>query len=232
MKTWLFLFLLGAAGASHAAATRDEIMREALLRGYNTADAERRYNDYQRNPQAHVDNAGDAMANLVGTMAASAQRRMNADRGQYLSMYDAIAKDLDYPLETRADVDAMRKMLLLNAREDDEGYRYFARKRLIEYALHLRPHASEFFAKPDYVYAATELRKNAYSADDFFPWSALMLGRLYLAGRGVPQDDVEAQRLIQLCLTYSSRKTDYNNAPDQRQCKETMALMVKEGWAQ
>lgn len=232
MKTVILLLSLCMAHCAHAAATRDEIMKEALLRGYNSAEAESRYNEYRSNPQAHVQNSNEALGNLFGSMAASAQKRMDASRGQYLDMYDAIAKDMDYPLQTRADVDAMKSMLELNAREDGEGYRYFARKRLIEFALHLRPHSKEFFAMPDYTYAATELRKNAYNGDDFFPWSALMLGKLYLAGRGVPQDDVEAYRLILLCLSRQSDKTDYKNAPDQAQCRETQAMMVKEGWAQ
>ena len=231
MKLAPVLMLL-CVSISHAAATRDEITKEALARGYNSADAERRYEAYKRDPQAHINAATGAMANAFGTMAANAQRRMDADQSTYLAMYDAVRAGVDYPLQTRADADAMKSMLEINARTDGEGYRYFARKRLIEYALHLRPHSKEFFAKPDYEYAASNLRKNAYSDDDFFPWSALMLSRLYLTGRGVPQDDVEAWRLIKLCLKYRSDKTDYNNKPDHEQCRETQAVMVQQGWAQ
>jgi len=227
---WLLLLLY--FGTAEAAATRDEITKEALARGYNTAEAQRRYEEYQRNPQAALNAATGAMANTLSMLAANAQQRMDADQRLYLAMYDAVRAGVDYPLKTRSDVEAMKRMLEINARTDGEGYRYFARKRLIEYALHLRPHSQEFFAKPDYDFAASNLRKNAYSDDDFFPWSALMLSRLYLTGRGVPQDDVEAWRLINLCLSYRSDKTDYNNKPDHAQCRDTQAVMVKQGWAQ
>jgi hypothetical protein len=221
---------------ANAAPDNDDPRKQALLRAYNTADAERRYAEFIRNPQAHVTATNTALGNLVGTLAARAQQQMDESNRIYYAMYDAVALDLEYPLKTTADVEAMKEMLLLNAKVDEQGYRYFARKRLIEYALQLRPRSEYFFKGINYEYAATELRKNAYFGGeddgdwDFYPWSAFMLGKLYLTGNGVPLDEGEAYRLIDRCIMERSLKKDYDESPDKIRCLLTRAQMFKNGW--
>ncbi len=237
MKPRFFvLFILLTINIANAAQNPNDPHKQALLKAYNTAEAERRYAEFIRNPQAHITASNTALGNLVGNLAARAQKNMDESNRIYYGMYDAVALDLEYPLKTTGDVKAMKDMLLLNAKVDKEGYRYFARKRLIEYALQLRPHSDQFFKGVNYDYAVTELRKNAYfgieedGSWDFFPWSAYMLGNLYLTGQGVPMDEAEALRLINRCITDTSRKEDYDDNPDKIKCLLTRSQMHLYGW--
>lgn len=191
--------LLGSAHAPAIAAdSLDQIRRQALLRGHGTAEAERRYAQSQRLNQPSI--TGGALAGAAGALAAMAARneaRARAANQLQQQMYEAVAQGLDFKMQTVSDAEAMRTMLDINAAGDD--YRWPARKRLVEMALHQRRQAEHLFNKPDYALAATELRKNAYGGDDFHPWSAWMLAKLYLMGVGVPQDEGEAADLLQLC---------------------------------
>jgi hypothetical protein len=221
--------LLGAAPtAALAADSADQIRRQALLRGYNTAEAERRYEQTQRLNQPSI--SGGALAGATGALAAMVARneaRARAANQLQQQMYEAVAKGLDFKMDTVSDAEAMRTMLDLNAAGDD--YRWPARKRLVEMALHQRRQAEHLFNKPDYALAATELRKNAYGGDDFHPWSAWMLAKLYLMGAGVPQDEGEAADLLQACITKQGKGyTDTRVATVG--CHVLQAEMHANGW--
>jgi len=220
--------LLAATPAAHAADTADQIRRQALLRGYNTADAERRYEESQRinTPSTTGTALGGAAGALAGIVARN-QARAQVKNQLQQQMYAAVERGLDFRMQTVGEAEAMREMLDLNAAGSD--YRWPARKRLVEMALHQRRQAEELFKKPDYELAATELRKNAYAGDDFHPWAAWTLAKLYLMGAGVPQDEGEAAELLQACTTRDGRGyTDLRFATVG--CHVLLAEMYASGW--
>lgn len=189
--------LLAWAGGAQAAATRDEITREALLRGYTTADAEARYKAMQNSRVTASTPAANAMASGLGALAANVQRRIDEEDRNNARMWLLLEADLDVPMETRGELDALKN--LLDAHVDAEDYNIAARRRMVEFALHQRRHSQHFFSSPNPARAAEILRRNAYSAKHFYPWSAMTLAKLYLVGRGVPRDEGEALRLVSLC---------------------------------
>ncbi len=221
-------WLCAAAPAVHAADTADQIRRQALLRGYNTAEAERRYEESQRlnTPSTTGTALAGATSALAGIVARNEARARAANQLQQ-QMYAAVERGLDFKMQTVSDAEAMRAMLDNNAAGSD--YRWPARKRLVEMALHQRRQAEHLFEKPDYALAATELRKNAYAGDDFHPWAAWTLAKLYLMGAGVPQDEGEAAELLQACTTRDGRGfTDMRFATVG--CHVLLAEMHASGW--
>lgn len=222
--------LLASAGAVQAAATRDEITREALLRGYTTADAEARYKASQNRSITASTPAANAMASGLGVLAANAQRRMDEDARNSERMWLLLEADLDVPMETRGELDALKS--LLDANVDPEDYNIAARRRMVEFALHQRRHAQHFFSAPNPARAAEILRRNAYSAKHFYPWAAMTLAKLYLVGRGVPRDEGEALRLVTLCETAQpGRFSKPQMVPgDTVACLLLKARMHRNGW--
>jgi hypothetical protein len=195
----LLAMLMSGAGAAQGAATADEIRREALLRGYTTADAEARYKALQNRSVTASTPAAQAMASGLAALAANAQKRMDEDQRTRERLWLLLENDLDVPMQTRADLEALQN--LLNGHVDPDDYNIAARRRMVEFALHQRRHAQHFFASPNPARAAEILRRNAYSARHFYPWSAMTLAKLHLVGRGVPRDEGEALRLVGLCET-------------------------------
>lgn len=222
--------LLACAGAAQAAATRDEITREALLRGYTTADAEARYKASQNSRVTASTPAANALASGLGVLAANAQKRIDDENRNNDRMWDLLEADLDVPMQTRGELDALQK--LLDGHVDPQDYNIAARRRMVEFALHQRRHSQHFFPTPDPARAAEILRRNAYSAQHFYPWSAMTLAKLYLTGRGVPRDEGEALRLVSLCWTALPGKfTKPQMIPgDVVACMLLKARMHRNGW--
>lgn len=185
------------AGGALAAATRDEITREALLRGYTTAEAEARYKAMQNSRVTASTPAANAMASGLGALAAKVQRRIDEEDRNNERMWLLLEADLDVPMETRGELEALKN--LLDAHVDAEDYNIAARRRMVEFALHQRRHSQHFFPSANPERAVEILRRNAYSAKHFYPWSAMTLAKLYLVGHGVPRDEGEAMRLVSLC---------------------------------
>ena len=224
--------LLAWAGGAQAAATRDEITREALLRGYTTADAEARYKASQNRSITASTPAAHALASGLGALAANAQRRMDEDSRNNERMWLLLEADLDVPMETRGELEALQN--LLEAHVDPEDYNIAARRRMVEFALHQRRHAQHFFSSPNPARAAEILRRNAYSAQHFYPWSAMTLAKLYLVGRGVPRDEGEALRLVSLCETAKPGNFPKKQAipGDIVACLLLKARMHRNGWGE
>jgi TPR repeat protein len=115
---------------------------------------------------------------------------------------------------------------------DPQDYNIAARRRMVEFALHQRRHAQHFFPSPNPARAAAILRRNAYSAQHFYPWSAMTLAKLYLTGRGVPRDEGEALRLVSLCETARPGKFSKPQMipGDTVACLLLKARMHRSGW--
>lgn len=224
--------LLGAAGAARAAATADEIKREALLRGYTTAEAEARYKASLNRSITASTPVANALTSSLGVLAANAQKRIDDDRRNSERMWALLEADLDVAVETRADQEALKD--LLDAHVDPEQYNIAARRRMVEFALHQRRYAQHFFPTANPVRAAEILRRNAYSARHFYPWSAMTLAKLHLTGRGVPRDEGEALRLVSLCETARPGNFPVKQSipGDIVACLLLKARMHRNGWAE
>jgi hypothetical protein len=219
--------VLACASISAHADTRDDITRQALLRGYTTQEAQARYDALQRSSQPNQ--AGVAMAAGLSGLAAAAQKRMDAQKSQDDAMFNAVEAGLDYPIKTTGERDAMRSMLERNALADD--YNFATRRRLIELALHARRYGQEMFERRDPLYAARLLRMNAYDNDGYGPWSALTLAKLYLADGQIPRDETEAARLVEECAQGKRTKLVGNHTPDVIGCNLLLSDMYRNGWA-
>lgn len=221
------LLLLACAGPAGADALLDNTLKkEALLRGYTTVEAERRYEEYRRNPQAHVDSFNKGIGNLVNNMYQRQAARDAATGRVWDEMWSAVQAGKDYPVYSRAEGAELKRMLDTQLTRSDGG-EVLARRRLIEYALHVRPHAEFIFPQPDYVYAATQLRQRTYSREGD-AWSANNLAKLYLLGLGVPKDEGEALRLV--TRHGHAVGTDRKTIDDDVRCALTRVRMLEEGW--
>ncbi len=229
------LSALGGLGlqTSQAAATGDQILREALLRGYTTQEAERRYVATRREsagavPPAQAGGVGASLGNLgnaLGAMAARNQERANAERGLYLAMDAAVEKRLEYPLGTVRDAETMKRVLESRSAQDDK----WAQRRMVEYMLHQRPYAEYFYEKPDYAQAVTWLRPFAYGGFQRETWALLSMAKLYIAGKGVPQDEGEAMRLAETCSAPEFVRMG-PEAADIIGCRVLLVNMHRNGW--
>ena len=222
--------LWGLTGAASAAATRDQITREALLRAHTTADAEARYRAMQDRSVTASTPAAHALASGLGALAANAQKRIDDENRNNERMWLLLEADLDVPMETRGELEALQN--LLEGHVDPDDYNIAARRRMVDFALHQRRHAKHFFPSPNPARAAEILRRNAYSAQHFYPWSAMTLAKLYLTGHGVPRDEGEALRLVGLCETAQPGKfTKPQMIPgDVVACLLLKARMHRNGW--
>jgi hypothetical protein len=229
----LCLIGLTAAAPSSAAATADDLLREALLRGYTRQEAEARYAATRREKAglvapAQAGGVGAALGNLGGAlagMAARNQARADAERGLYNAMAAAVESRQEYPLDTVLDAETMKRVLLARSERGDK----WAQRRLIEYMLHQRQHATAFYAEPDYATAATWLRPFAYGGSQREVWAVLTLAKLYIVGKGVPQDEGEAISLAQSCAIVD-RTPQGPEAGDVIGCRVLLVNMHRHGW--
>ncbi len=212
-----------------AAATKDEITREALLRGYTRQDAERRYNATNSLTDGASKPAGQALANAFSGLAANAQRRMAESNAINDRLWFALENGLDIPLKTQGDLDTLKSLLRDYTEGTGKSYNIHARRRHAELALHMWPRSEHVFPTRNHNDASRLARMNAYSATEFYPWSALMLAKLHLAGRGVAQDEGEARYLIDLCIN-ATRDVFKNTWADTVSCHVLDAQMHRNGW--
>lgn len=222
--------LMFVALPATAAATRDEITREALLRGYTRQDAERRYNETRSLTDGASKPMGHALASGIGALAANAQRRIDESNALDDRIWFALENDLDFPLKTQGELDALKALLKANTEGTGNDYNIHARRRQAEFALYLRPQSDQVFPQRNPTEAARLTRMNAYSKKEFHPWSALTLAKLYLTGRGVPQDEGEARYLIDLCVNKVGPQAFKNTLADELGCHVLDAQMHRNGW--
>lgn len=212
-----------------AAATRDDITREALLKGYTRQEAERRYNASNSLTDGASKPVGQALASGLSGLAANAQRRMDESNAVADRLWFALENGLDIPLKTQGDLDALKSLLRANTEGTGKAYNIHARRRHAELALHMRPQSEHVFPVRNHSEAARLARMNAYSQDEFHPWSALTLAKLHLAGRGVAQDEGEARYLVDLCVN-AGRAVFKNTWADTLGCHVLDAQMHRNGW--
>ncbi len=231
---FLLLMLLTACfgiAPARAAATADQITREALLRGYTTQDAERRYKELQNRQVTASTPGAKAMASSLGAMAANMEKRMKESNDRFDRFYALMEAGLDVPMQIQSDLDTVQKMFADVVDSDD--YNMAVRRRLVEYALHQRQLSSRVFPTRNPARAAQVLRLNAYDPDQFYPWSAHMLAKLYLTGNGVPRDEGEAFFLLSLCGNTPARFVDavsWSIPADTLGCYLTLAQALRFGW--
>lgn len=222
-----FVALLTLAGSVLADSAGDAVLKkEALLRGYTTSEAERRFEEYQRNPQAHVDALNKGIGNLVSNMYQRQAAKAAATNALWGEMWNAIKFGKDYPVYSAGEGAELKRMLEVQLTRNDGG-EVMAARRLVEYALHIRPYAEFLFPQPDYAYAVGKLHANAYG-NPYDPWSANMLARLYLLGLGVPKDEAEAMKLVTRCG--HALGLDKKTVQDDARCALTRVRMLEEGW--
>ena len=212
-----------------AAATRDDITREALLKAYTRQDAERRYNATSPLTDGASRPVGQALADGLSGLAANAQRRMDESNALYDRFWFALENGLDIPLKTQGELDALKSLLRDNTEGTGKAYNIHARRRHAELALHLRPQSEHVFPTRNHQEAARLARLNAYSMAEFHPWSALTLAKLHLAGRGVAQDEGEARYLVDLCIN-AGPAVFKNTWADTVGCHVLDAQMHRNGW--
>lgn len=225
----LTLALLSVVGPVLADSVTDATLKkEALLRGYTTSEAERRFEEYQRNPQAHVDALNKGIGNLVSNMYQRQAAKQAATSKLWNEMWDAIKFGKDYPVYSASEGAELRKMLEVQLTRDDGG-EVMATRRLVEYALHIRPYAEFIFPEPDYAYAVSKLHAQAYG-EPFDAWSSNTLARLYLLGLGVPKDESEALSLVTRCGHALGLPSRAKSRVDDARCAMTRVRILEEGW--
>lgn len=226
------LLLVPAVQADRAG---DQMLQEALLRQYSTAEAEQRYEAHRKNPDAATQALGSGMSNLVGRMYQRSQERVAAAAAEEETralFWQAVLDGKNIQINT-----ADERSLLVSMLEEksNEGY-WPATQRLVEYALWLRPGSEAIFNQPMEPQAAYLLRRATYGINgNYENWATGMLAKLYLVGRGVPRDEEEALRLFSLCASGAGHIQDAKGGLEDELairtgCAFNAARMVEKGW--
>ena len=113
------LLLFVSAMAAQAAATADEITRQALLRGHTTAEAQRRYDELRTSGATASTAPAQAAAAGLGALAANIQRRQGEQNAAEERMWMYLERGLDVPLETKGVAETLDKLLRRNAEPDE-----------------------------------------------------------------------------------------------------------------
>lgn len=123
-----------------------------------------------------------------------------------------------------------RQLLLTLLQQRSAQGQWQATQRLAELMLGLRAHAAAVFPVAQDAEAAALLRRKAYGLDGREAWAVELLGRLYLAGRGVPRDEEEALRLFSLCAGTAEGAAGEDLDAVRRLCRARQALLLERGW--
>ena len=124
----LIILLLACftARPSLAADTKDQLVRESLLRGYTTLDAERRYRELQNRQNTASTPVGQALASGFGALAANMEKRMKESNDRFDRFYALMEAGLDVPMQTQSDLDTVQKMFASVVDSDDYNMALFA----------------------------------------------------------------------------------------------------------
>lgn len=126
--------------------------------------------------------------------------------------------------------DSDRQLLLTLLQQRSAQGQWQATQRLAELMLGLRADAAAVFPVAQDAEAATLLRRKAYGLDGREAWAVELLGRLYLAGRGVPRDEEEAWRLFSQCAGTPEGAAGEDLDAVRRLCQARQALLLERGW--
>lgn len=220
----------------HADAAGDQMLQEALLRQYTTAEADRRFEEHRRNPDAATKALGSGVSNLVSRMyQRELQRQAVAE--QEADIWNTYWFTIDNGKEVTVNNENERRILLEMLETNSRKGYWRASQRLVEYALWLHPDGPTIFpGQPRDDEAALILRRKAYWRDDKRElWAVNMLAKLYLVGRSVRKDEEEALRLFNWCANDTGEnmveKSDQEDQVTIRtRCSYNAARMVEMGW--
>lgn len=216
-----------------ADALENQIRQESLLRRYSSSEAASRYENYRRDNNAATQALGDGLTNLTSRLA---QRSMEAYReaerssDQWESMWFAVHSSRPVKATNAKEGRLMAEMLRAN-----QEHSWLAAKLMVEHMLWLHEDSPLVFEKPLEEEAAMLLRNKSHGLARRQAWSANMLGKMYLAGAGVPRDEEEALRIFMTCGK-AERNTDpgLSRAEDpsavQAQCLLNAATIHEQGW--
>lgn len=215
-----------------AAPADDLLLQEALLRQYTTAEAEQRYNERKANPQAATDALGTGLSNLASRMYQRSRERVESasDRIETRERFKkAVLNDWDIVINS-----AEERRMLIELLEEMSNIEYWqATKRLVEYALWLRPGAQDVFPEPQEKAAAKLLRDKIHGRFTE-GWAKNTLAKLYLVGRGVPRDETKARHLFESCANYTFANYSDTKVEDrveiEARCGFNLARLHEKGW--
>jgi hypothetical protein len=230
----LFVSLLPAA--ARADAEGDRMLKESLLRQYTSSEADRRFDEYQRNPDAATKALGSGLSNLVSRMyQRELQRQAVAE--QEADIWNTYWFAIDSGKEVTVSNENERRILIEMLETNSKKGYWRASQRLVEYALWLHPDGPTIFpGQPRDDEAALILRRKAYWRDDKRElWAVNMLAKLYLVGRGVEKDEEEALRLFNWCANDKgenriARSDEEDQVTIRTRCSFNAARMVEKGW--
>lgn len=222
-----------------ANAVDDIELQRSLLRQYNTAEAERRYEAYKSNPNAAVDALNSGLSNLVNRMyqRGMAEARENARIEDRRFHYNHVI-NFRQPIEVNSQEDAQ---ILVDElwKKSSINNEWFATKLLVEYALWIAPDAERVFPEPDPALAAAILRDKVFNPDpnERESWAANELAKLYLTGDGVPRDELAAFQLLSRCAEsspagalYGGTKRTEDPSIAETRCLLNLASLYEHGW--
>lgn len=222
-----------APAAARADALENQIRQESLLRRYSSAEAEERYQNYRRDNDAAREALGSGLTNLSSRLAARAREQMReaeASRDLWQDLWFKV--DIGKPVKVRnaRDGKLMAEMLLTN---HDHSWR--AAKLLVEHMLWLHEDSPLVFPQPQELEAARLLRLKTYGLATRHAWAVNMLGKLYLAGVGVPRDEEEALRLFLACPSQGLVSSFQGNSAEDMSavnasCLLNAATIYEKGW--
>lgn len=222
------------APAAHADRIADEASRqEALLRRYSTSEAEERMDAQRANPDAATQALGAGMNNLMNrmyrrAMAQQPDRRRLTEAELRDSYWRAIQNGEDIiPREDRET--GILFQLLHNKHYAGE---WQATQRLVELQLGMRPGAEVLGpGRTGPEHATANLFAVTSGYDKLQGWALNLLGKLYLAGVGVPRDESEAYRLFRYCAESAPIPNTEDITTIRTRCRFNLATMIEQGWA-
>lgn len=203
-RPFLLSLLLAAstlltAKPAQADALENQIRKESLLRRYSSSEAESRYENYRRNNAAATQALGTGLTNLTGRLFQRSQEVIKeAERNRDLWEDMWFTVDSGKPVVVR---NAEEGRIMAEMLQTNHLHSWRAAKLLAEHALWLHADSPLVFAQPQEAEVAAMLRRKAYGLEARQFWAINMLGKMYLAGVGVPRDEEEALRLFTECAS-------------------------------
>lgn len=215
----------------------NQIRQESLLRRYSSSEAQSRYENYRRDNDAANKALGAGLTNLTGRLFQRSQEAMKeAERNRDLWEDMWFKVDIGKPVVVR---NAKEGKIMAEMLQTNHLHSWRAAKLLAEHALWLHADSPLVFAQPQEAEVAAMLRRKAYGLETRQFWAANMLGKMYLAGVGVPRDEEEALRLFTQCASIDmgpqfGQASQSNSAEKigtvHAQCLLNAASIYENGW--
>lgn len=227
---------LAPALPAYADTLENQIRKESLLRRYSSSEAASRYDNYRRDNDAAQKALGAGLTNLTGRLFQRSQeaiKEAERNRDQWEDMWFKV----DIGKKQVVVRNAKEGRLMAEMLQTNHLHSWRAAKLLAEHALWLHDDSPLVFAQPQEAEVAAMLRRKAYGLETRQVWAINMLGKMYLAGMGVPRDEEEALRIFTECATADtdpSFRGNNNSAENvgtvHAQCLLNAASIYENGW--